>query len=356
MKKLSLISLGLALALCVTGCGRPGTSSSQAPAQSASATAAPQPAPAPDTAADAEAADPLAEMRQMAADNGYQCCILYLGGTVEEDVRALLGEPGTLDDAFLYDIPEERWVVAPGGGYEHYCIFPVDPGASVAVNEWVVSEANGYAGEPGRVLYRSDSGEPFLLQCNISDVMPNAQVVIVDSAGNTLDWSPQLSLRDGTLCFAPGVADFTAYDPQDPEDLLYAWEDQLPGPLALEGNWHAIARLTADGVEEIPLQDADTILFYPGHEPEGENDLPLTATYAEGETAVVIDSVVQFCEGPLQDDFADNELWHVAFGTENGGAYRAALINWNILVLRREMPGAADDGTLLYFEREAAMG
>ena len=53
--------------------------------------------------------------------------------------------------------------------------------------------------ETGQVYYRSDIGAPILLKCNFSDILPNTVVNIVDNEGNTLEWHPSISLKDGSI-------------------------------------------------------------------------------------------------------------------------------------------------------------
>ena len=115
----------------------------------------------------------------------------------------------------MKEIPESRYVSAPDGGYELYCIVPAY-GATLAVNEWVCNEGNGFVGENGQVLYRSDEADPILLFCNVSDIIPSTEVVITTRQGDVLDWNPCLSLQDGTVNtpwnLGGGVWDLTRYE------------------------------------------------------------------------------------------------------------------------------------------------
>jgi hypothetical protein len=134
--------------------------------------------------------------------------VLYLGG-VSPDISSLaeapeflqqrLAESGYLDGfAFLAGIPAERIVEIPGGE-DLYCFYPLDDKVSFSINRYIVSEANNYAGESGELLYHSEQGEPILLRCNVSDIIPDAQLLLIDSSGKRLRYVPQLSLRDGRV-------------------------------------------------------------------------------------------------------------------------------------------------------------
>lgn len=156
----------------------------------------------------------LQEIRSLAEANGDICSAIFLG--YRTDIASFLMETDLTNYPFISEIPKENYVELPDDGVtEIYCIIPTDPSASLAVNEWVMDETNGFYGEPGRVLYRSESGEPILLRANPSDVVPSTQVVIVNSAGESLDWNPSLSLYDGkmqTPWYSPGVTDITDYE------------------------------------------------------------------------------------------------------------------------------------------------
>ena len=159
-----------------------------------------------------EALPTLQDHRNALANSTYIGEVVYLGyleehaGKLSRD-RAFLNQ--FLDDSgymeafpFIKDLPDEQ-IVEIENGHELYFIFPTDPDASVAVNEYIVNETNGFYGEVGDVLYKSESGEPVLLRCNVSDVSHDSQVNIVDSQGRALSWEFGISLYDGSV-LVPG--------------------------------------------------------------------------------------------------------------------------------------------------------
>ena len=157
----------------------------------------------------------LDDVRAEAKSKGFICSAVALGYGI--DIQSFIAQTDLTDYPFIVNIPKERYVETADSGDEIYCIIPTDTTSSVAVNEWLMNENNGYYGESGNILYKSESGEPILLRANISDVVPDKQVVIVNSSGEVLDWNPALSLYDGKLVtpwYSPGVLDITVYDGQ----------------------------------------------------------------------------------------------------------------------------------------------
>ena len=69
----------------------------------------------------------MAQLRQLAGENGDLAGVLYLGSVPERttDVHAVLDSLPEQPWQFVADIPADRWVAAPGGGRELYCIFAV---------------------------------------------------------------------------------------------------------------------------------------------------------------------------------------------------------------------------------------
>ena len=122
MKAMKTFAALLALAFSLAGCGavdgdpvRPAPGS----AGQGSSTAA--------SSADSAEPEQLAAMRQLAGENGALAGVLYLGSVPERttDVHAVLDSLPEQPWQFVADIPADRWVTAPGGGRELYCIFAV---------------------------------------------------------------------------------------------------------------------------------------------------------------------------------------------------------------------------------------
>ena len=122
MKAMKTFAALLALAFSLAGCGAvDGNPVRPAPGSTGqgSSTAA--------SGADSAEPEQLAAMRQLAGENGDLAGVLYLGSVPERttDVHAVLDSLPEQPWQFVADIPADRWVTAPGGGRELYCIFAV---------------------------------------------------------------------------------------------------------------------------------------------------------------------------------------------------------------------------------------
>ena len=160
---------------------------------------------------------PEIAQRSEMSDNGYMCGVAYIGFTDDETdaetCRDIFSGSVYAQEFGLADIPVEN-VIDTGIGYELYLIIPEDPDASVTVHEWLLTEENDFAGSKGELYYQSESGAPILVKCNFSDIMPSTVISISDSDGRTLEWSPSMSLKDGSVSRYGAedmVCDFTHY-------------------------------------------------------------------------------------------------------------------------------------------------
>ena len=219
MKRIPVLPLLLTLLLALTACG----STAEEPAPAADPqTAETQTKDQAEAPAD-QAEDPsLARLRTEIETTGNLVGAAFLGGLSEGGQAAydeLIAEYYLDAWPFLADLDWEQAAVA--SGMEVYCVVPRDRDSSVTVTEWVMDEGNDFRGEAGRVLYESDAGDPVLLMGNVSDILPNLRVTVTAPDGQTLSWSPCLSLRDGTLdrSAVEGVYDFSVYPDLPPEGI-----------------------------------------------------------------------------------------------------------------------------------------
>ena len=170
--------------------------------------------------------DSLQELRQIIQNDGCMLGALYIGyiegeNTTLSDNRdvyeALFVKNQSYDRfPFLKDFPADQFIRTPMG-HELYLMIPADSKATVKINQLELGEEGINVCD---TLYTATSGEPFLLQCNYSDLFSDAEVVIKGSDGETLKWSPFMSLKDGRLQTdvenVRKVHDFTEY--ADSED------------------------------------------------------------------------------------------------------------------------------------------
>lgn len=200
---MKLFAAALALTLGLAGCGpvdgnpvRPAPGS----AGQGSSTAA--------SGADSAEPEQLAAMRQQAEQNGSLAVVLYLGSVPERttDVHAMLDSLPEQPWQFVTDIPADRWVTAPGGGRELYCIFAVRREDTLFVYE---KQDPQYPHQTGRELYCGRDGQPVLLLCNGTPDVPDITAVVYCTTGRALDWSPRLSAGTGSPEPVEGVDDFS---------------------------------------------------------------------------------------------------------------------------------------------------
>ncbi len=144
----------------------------------------------------------------------------YIEGPMGTGYEEFFEERGYMDEySFIAEIPYDRYVETNGN--EMYCIVPRDKNSSVSVNEWKSSPTGGSYGE---ILYKSDSGEPFIITCNEDGSNPNVKIVIVDSDGNVFEFSPYFNSQMGWLeVYETPEAwsyDFTVYEDASMRDIL----------------------------------------------------------------------------------------------------------------------------------------
>lgn len=152
----------------------------------------------------------VAQLRQQAEQNGSLAVVLYLGSVPERttDVHAVLDSLPEQPWQFVADIPADRWVAAPGGGRELYCIFAVRREDTLFVYE---KQDPAYPAQLGKELYGKQDGQPILLLCNGSKEDTDTMVTVYCSTGRSLDWNPQLSDSTGQPVLPEGVYDFSDY-------------------------------------------------------------------------------------------------------------------------------------------------
>ena len=179
---------------------------------------------------------------------GYFGYMLPDGDKPVDPYAAMAGVAPQLceDLPFLLQIPN---VVGTEGNL--FCVVPADENSTVAVNfsRWDES-AESYA-DP-EVLYRSETGEPFLLLTTSTAWCMETEVIITDTQGNVTIWYPFVdeNNRIGALCNGEGTSlyyDFSPYDRLNYENLLGG------APIELVGTWErAWTEVEGDKVASTP--------------------------------------------------------------------------------------------------------
>jgi len=147
----------------------------------------------------------LEDMQTKISDSGSQLGVAYLGyDETAFDVQSYLDDLGIYElYPFAEDIDEDY--IFSTDCNELYLIVPADTETDVRIYEAVLNEET-FDLEKGELLGESVGGSPFLLFCNISEIMPN---VILST--DYFDYSPCTSGMDGSLVTAEGIYDITPY-------------------------------------------------------------------------------------------------------------------------------------------------
>ena len=158
MKQRTILSTLLLCALLLAGCGATAQTPDATPTPAPEAAATPTPTP-----------DPL----YAAAYLGYQAPTdldffqqTYFGGR---------------------ELPVHH--ISDG---DFYLIIPRDPSATVRLYK------NDMETDTKTLFYEQTNGDAFVIGCNVSDIFPDVTVSIT-SGGETVDFSPFISLKDGSV-------------------------------------------------------------------------------------------------------------------------------------------------------------
>lgn len=201
MKKIMVIAMVLISLLLLASCGGGGEDPTTTVPSTNETTTEP--------VTESESAKALAEFRKHMKDENYICGVAYLGyypeeiGYIIEDLQY----KGIYEKhSFLNEIKRKDFHSLEGS--EFYAIVPAE-GVKIAVNEYTFDEdANGSV-----VRNLAESSEtPVFIRGNISDIMPNIQVVITTDDTKTQEYYPSLSLENGYLSKGQQIYDFTPYD------------------------------------------------------------------------------------------------------------------------------------------------
>ena len=141
--------------------------------------------------------DNLQQIREEALNAGAICALSCIGGGSDtSDILLTLKKDGLLERyPFLESAPI---LVTPGD--EWFVVIPVDPFAQIQVygthldtkfNR--IEDGLVYDSQPG-------NGIPLIVICNLGDFGTYAvDIIVTDSTGNTVSFSPAISLKDGRI-------------------------------------------------------------------------------------------------------------------------------------------------------------
>lgn len=140
------------------------------------------------------------------------CAAAFLGyheGSYDEFVQYLRKEGYLYKYPFLAEIDIDRIILDEGG--EWYLLLPVKEDSAIKINQAEMDEIN-FTIKEGKELYQGSGSKPLLLRGNVSEIVPGFIVTISEADGNSCVYSPALSMMDGSLQSAEGIADITDYE------------------------------------------------------------------------------------------------------------------------------------------------
>ena len=144
----------------------------------------------------AEVWDPDVPQRSL-IEGSARCALLYLGyidtPLAEYTAKNVAYREMTMDSdyAWLADLPALNYAETQEG-QELYLVIPRDRDANVKVRlyDFVSDSVSG-------MIYSSYCGAPFLLRCNVSEIVSDVRISMTDNAGEHPAFSPYISGEDG---------------------------------------------------------------------------------------------------------------------------------------------------------------
>ena len=185
----------------------------------------------------------LASFRQEIGDETAVLAAAYLGYAEldgYEDLAVYLEANGFYDlYPFLPEMTEAQFVQQEGG--EFYLVVPVSADTSLSVFDCAVDETT-YELVQGEELLSLEAGQPVILQGNVSEIVSNLWVTAETAGEDPFEYTPCLSLMDGSLAKCDGVYDCSDYD-----HILSIWSGSVDEVPVFCNTWYAQA-VDGDGL------------------------------------------------------------------------------------------------------------
>lgn len=195
----------------------PDSSSARSPASTVPPAESTAPATAPSTPYDMD----LLRVQEQIQQSGCVAGVAYLGfldGSLPlSEVAVYLEASGLIETHPL--LLTDSLFVTPG--YELYVIVPATAAGTITVHPAGLNDRGEYTYDTNQTLYEGPPGEPVVLRCNYSDIFSNVVITATDGGG-AIQFSPSLSLEDGSVNLVPGLYDFTVYEEQPGDDAVEA--------------------------------------------------------------------------------------------------------------------------------------
>ena len=168
MKQRTILSTLLLCALLLTGCGTAAQTLDATPTPTQEAAVTPTPTP-----------DPLSTLPYT---DGQLYAAAYLGYLAPTDLDFFRQTYFGGRDLSVHHVSDG----------DFYLIITRDPSATVRLYK------NDMEADTKTLFYEQTNGDAFVIGCNVSDIFPDVTVSIT-SGGETVDFSPFVSLKDGSV-------------------------------------------------------------------------------------------------------------------------------------------------------------
>ena len=275
--------------------------------------------PATEPVTEAPSTEPAVQSKEYAkyceilADMNALCAVAYVGynGGTFAEIQQGFENDGLIEAlSILAEIPEENLISVEGS--ELYLVIPRED-VAISVFEQVFDEITADL-TYGKALYTGFEPEALLLRGNISDIFPNLAIMIEGQGGETLEYSPSLSLMDGTLYVESSlIFDMTPYEAlgMDAGPIVGDEDDRI-------GMWFTEALNTAGDTMALELTlDYDGNATYAYGAPDGECYEFFSGSWYEEDDLIVLDlygGAFSFDGEAEQYDFHAEFQWEYADG------------------------------------------
>ncbi len=161
----------------------------------------------------------MEEIQRQLEEGNALCAIAFLGscdGSFSE-VQAYLEDSGMVDAYPILGGLDGDLFLETAGSELYLIVQREDVDLSIYEQSMDPETGEMLTGDL-RAVYIAPA--PFLLRCNLSDIIPNLLLSLESTTGETLEYSPFISLRDGSVSVTEGILDLTDYS------LIYGdlWE------------------------------------------------------------------------------------------------------------------------------------
>lgn len=195
MKKQIILAVILCIAFVLSGCGQSGNTTSLTPDSTPNITTPDTSIPTPDSTDTVSDAAPVSKRDAIPFDAGQLYAAAYLGYQTIEGLDYYV-------DQYLDSDQLPTHYVSDG---DYYLVIPRYDGISLSLY------VNDIETSLSTLRFFDPNCGPFIIQCNASDIFTDITVRL-EYNGETAEFSPFISLKDGELMIGEGCLNLTRSD------------------------------------------------------------------------------------------------------------------------------------------------